>query len=52
VFCAAQVAGQPTRLVARVEARSRPERGAEVSLRPRAGEAHLFDAESGERLGR
>jgi multiple sugar transport system ATP-binding protein len=50
VFCAAEVAGRSTKLVARVEARSRPERGAEVALRPRAGEAHLFDAESGDRL--
>ncbi|MGH2996145.1 MAG: ABC transporter ATP-binding protein [Gaiellaceae bacterium] len=50
VFCSAEVAGETTKLVARVEARLRPERGESVTLRPRAGEAHLFDAESGERL--
>ena len=51
VFCTAEVCGTPTKLVARVEARRRPSRGERISLRPRAEEAHLFDAESGERLG-
>jgi len=36
--------------VARVEARRRPERGERVTLQPRAAEAHVFDAETGERL--
>jgi multiple sugar transport system ATP-binding protein len=50
VFCIADVGGNEQKLVARVEARRRPERGEHVSLSPRAGEAHLFDCESGERL--
>jgi multiple sugar transport system ATP-binding protein len=50
VFCTADVGGQQTRLVARVETRRAPERGTDVTLRPRPDEAHLFDPESGERL--
>jgi multiple sugar transport system ATP-binding protein len=50
VFCVAEVAGETTKLVARTEARRAPERGANVTLRPRADEAHLFDPENGERL--
>ena len=50
VFCAAEVGGKETRLVARVEARRRPERGETVTLRARPNEAHLFDSETGERL--
>jgi multiple sugar transport system ATP-binding protein len=51
VFCSADLSGEATRLVARVDVRRRPERGERVSLRPLPGEAHLFDAESGERFG-
>ena len=51
VFCTAELGGESTKLVARVDARSRPERGTRVSLRPRAGEAHLFDATTGVRVG-
>jgi multiple sugar transport system ATP-binding protein len=51
LFCTAEVGGAPTKLVARVEARRRPDRGERISLRPRSEEAHLFDAVSGERLG-
>ena len=53
VFCAARLpdtGGGMTRLVARTEARSAPERGERIALRVRPDEAHLFDAESGERL--
>src|SRR5205814_9582285 len=50
VFAAAQVSGEETKLVARVESKRAPERGARVSLRPRAGEAHLFDPHTGVRL--
>ena len=50
VFCVTELEGETTKLVARTEARRAPERGSQVSLRPRAEEAHLFDAESGERL--
>jgi len=53
VFCAARLAdtgGGMTRLVARTEARLAPERGERIALRVRPDEAHLFDAESGERL--
>jgi multiple sugar transport system ATP-binding protein len=53
VFCAARLPDTEsgmTRLVARTEARSAPERGERIALRVRPDEAHLFDAESGERL--
>jgi multiple sugar transport system ATP-binding protein len=50
VFCSAEVGSESKRLVARVEARRRPERGERVTLQPRAAEAHVFDAETGERL--
>jgi multiple sugar transport system ATP-binding protein len=46
VFCATELG----RLVARTETRRAPERGERVSLKPRAEEAHLFDAEAGARL--
>ncbi len=46
VFAAAEVG----RLVARCETKHAPERGARVRLRPKTGEAHLFDPESGARL--
>jgi multiple sugar transport system ATP-binding protein len=46
VFCQSDVG----RLVARTETKRAPERGARVTLRPRAEEAHLFDAEAGTRL--
>jgi multiple sugar transport system ATP-binding protein len=39
------------KLVARSSIRLAPERGERVALRPVAGEAHLFDPESGARLG-
>jgi multiple sugar transport system ATP-binding protein len=51
VFCSADVAGEPMRLVARTDARRVPDRGERVALRPRADEAHLFDAETSRRLG-
>jgi multiple sugar transport system ATP-binding protein len=50
VFCSADVDGEQARLVARTEVRSAPAQGEQVRLRPRAEEAHLFDAETGERL--
>ena len=50
VFTAAEVGGVETKLVARVESKRAPERGARVSLRPRPGEAHLFDPQTGARL--
>ena len=51
VFCAATFDGDETKLVARADARRAPERGERVALRPRADEAHLFDPQSGARLG-
>jgi multiple sugar transport system ATP-binding protein len=50
VFCSADVDGEQTRLVARSDVRQAPRQGAQVALRPRKEEAHLFDSESGERL--
>jgi len=50
VFCAAEVAGEPMKLVARTDWRHAPARGERVKLKPRADEAHVFDPESGERM--
>jgi len=50
VFCAAEIGGESTRLVARTESRKAPQQGDRVALRARADEAHLFDPVSGERL--
>jgi multiple sugar transport system ATP-binding protein len=50
-FCAGELAGGETRLVARADARRPPAIGERVALRIRAGEAHLFDPATGERLG-
>jgi multiple sugar transport system ATP-binding protein len=51
LFCAAEVGGGETRLVARTAARRAPARGERVALRPLADEAHLFDPVNGSRLG-
>jgi multiple sugar transport system ATP-binding protein len=52
LFCGAELGGATTRLVARVEARRAPERGAHVRLRPSPEYVpHVFDAMSGERIG-
>jgi multiple sugar transport system ATP-binding protein len=50
-FCVGEVAGSEVKLVARADARHPPALGDRVSLRPREGEAHLFDPATGERLG-
>jgi multiple sugar transport system ATP-binding protein len=50
LFCSAKLEGESVRLVARVDARHVPDRGARIALRPLPDEAHLFDAETGERL--
>jgi multiple sugar transport system ATP-binding protein len=54
VFCTARMdegTSRTTRLVARTEARSAPGRGERIALRVKPGEAHVFDAETGVRLG-
>jgi multiple sugar transport system ATP-binding protein len=50
VFCSTELAGETIKLVARTEVRKAPKQGERVTLRPRPGEAHLFDSASGERL--
>jgi multiple sugar transport system ATP-binding protein len=50
VFCLADLSGEPKKLVARIDGRHPPARGDRVTLRPRPGEIHVFDAESGERV--
>jgi multiple sugar transport system ATP-binding protein len=50
VFCAAQVAGDDVKLVARCETRQAPARDARVHLRPRQHEAHVFHPGTGERV--
>ena len=52
VFCTVELAGQETKLVARVDPPRHPQRGERIAFRPLADEVHVFDAESGERLGR
>src|SRR4051794_4671483 len=52
VYCSAELVGTPARLVARVPARHAPERGERVHLRPSTEyPPHVFDAETGERIG-
>jgi multiple sugar transport system ATP-binding protein len=52
VFCAAELSDGPVRLVARTETRRAPQRGEHVRLRPSPEfPPHLFDVDSGERLG-
>jgi ABC-type sugar transport system ATPase subunit len=46
VFAAAEVG----KLVARVDAKRAPERGARIALRPNGDEAHLFDPATGSRI--
>jgi multiple sugar transport system ATP-binding protein len=50
LFCTAELEAESVRLVARVDARKVPDRGDRVALRPLPDEAHMFDAETGERL--
>jgi len=50
VFCAAEVGGEATKLVARTDWRHAPARGERVNLKPRPDEAHVFDPENGERM--
>ena len=51
VFCVADLPGGDVKLVARVDAASRPARGSRVRLRPRSAQALLFHPVTGERLG-
>ena len=50
VFCAAQIAGQDAKLVARVPTNVAPRQGERVHLRPTGGDVHFFDPASGIRL--
>jgi multiple sugar transport system ATP-binding protein len=50
VFCAAQIAGEETKLVARVPTKVAPKQGERVHLRPGGGDVHFFDPASGVRL--
>ena len=51
VFCVADLPGGEAKLIARTDCRRAPERGARVALKPKPDEAHIFDPETGERLG-
>ncbi len=51
VFCAAEIEGVATKLVARAGAKRAPARGEHVTLRPVAEDAHVFDPVSGDRIG-
>ena len=50
-FCVTRNGEVETKLIARTDWRHPPERGDRVSLVPHRGEAHVFDPESGARLG-
>jgi multiple sugar transport system ATP-binding protein len=50
VFCAAQIAGEDTKLVARVPTNLAPSQGERVHLRPTGGDVHFFDPATGARL--
>jgi multiple sugar transport system ATP-binding protein len=50
VFCVADVDGKATKLVARTDWKTAPERGERINLKPRADEAHVFDPATGERI--
>jgi multiple sugar transport system ATP-binding protein len=50
LFCVADIGGERMKLVARAETKTAPERGAQVTLRPKPEEAHLFDPVGGDRL--
>jgi multiple sugar transport system ATP-binding protein len=49
-LCSADLPGGERRVIARVDARHPPEQGEPVRLRPLAGEVHVFDPGTGERL--
>jgi multiple sugar transport system ATP-binding protein len=49
--CTADLPGGETTLTVRIDPWKAPQRGGRVSLRTRAGQAHLFDPETGNRLG-
>ena len=49
-LCSAHLPNGEGRLIARVDARRPPGQGESVRLRPLAGEAHVFDPATGERL--
>src|SRR5258707_957507 len=51
VFCAAEIGGESTKLVARAGAKRAPARGERVLLRPVAEDAHVFDPVGGARIG-
>ena len=50
-FCAADLPEGEQRLIARVDSRHPPERGTRLTLQPRTDEVHVFDPDSGRRLG-
>jgi multiple sugar transport system ATP-binding protein len=50
-FCVARLPEGETKLVARADWQRPPGRGERVALRPLSSEAHVFDSETGERLG-
>ncbi len=50
VFCVAELGSELVKLVARTETRHAPRRGERVVLHPRPEAAHVFDADTGERL--
>jgi multiple sugar transport system ATP-binding protein len=50
-FCAADLPEGEQRLIARVDSRRPPERGTRLTLQPRTDEVHVFDPDTGRRLG-
>ena len=50
LYGTAQIEGAEHEIIARVDPRRPPEKGAVVRLQPRAGEIHVFSTKTGERL--
>jgi multiple sugar transport system ATP-binding protein len=50
VFCVAELAGERVKLAARAAAGDAPARGGRLCLRPKAGQAHVFDPHTGDRV--
>jgi len=46
-----QTAGEIKPIIARVDGRRPPEKGAVVNLSPRVGHMHVFNADTGQRIG-
>ena len=51
VYATAELAGRPQTIVVRVDGRTPPARGQRLNIAPKLQHVHLFDTETGLRLG-